>query len=82
MASGGPKLNLCGPHVARFRKRTSQGEKTLTQAALSESVSKLGVKLDRAAIAKIENNLRAVTDVELVALSKALGVTVSELLGL
>lgn len=82
MASGGTKLNLCGPQVAQFRKTTREGGKPLTQATLSEKVSKLGAKLDRAAIAKIENNLRAVTDVELVALAKALQVTVNQLLGL
>ena len=82
MVSGGTKLNLCGPQVAQFRRTKGEGGKLLTQAVLSEKVSKLGVKLDRAAIAKIENNLRAVTDVELVALAKALEVTVNQLLGL
>lgn len=75
----GAKLNLCGENVARIRKEKLP---PLTQATLAGKVSTHGVKLDRAAIAKIENNLRSVNDLELVALSKALGVTVHNLLGI
>jgi hypothetical protein len=40
----------------------------------------LGVELDRAAIAKIENGLRGVLDYELAAIACALGVRVRRLL--
>jgi transcriptional regulator with XRE-family HTH domain len=42
---------------------------------------RLGIQLDRAAIAKIENNHRHVLDYELKALADVLGVEVSWLLG-
>jgi transcriptional regulator with XRE-family HTH domain len=54
---------------------------SLTQDDLSGRVARLGVQLDRAAIAKIENNLRGVLDYELRALSIALSVSVDWLLG-
>ena len=53
----------------------------LTQDDLSGKIARLGVQLDRAAIAKIENNLRGVLDFELRALSIALGVRIDWLLG-
>jgi len=53
----------------------------LTQDALSGRLARLGIQLDRAAIAKIENNLRHVLDYELKALADVLGVEVDWLLG-
>jgi hypothetical protein len=53
----------------------------MTQDALSGKLAQFGVQLDRAAIAKIENNLRGVLDYELKALAIALSVQVSWLLG-
>lgn len=53
----------------------------LTQDALSGRLARLGIQLDRAAIAKIENNHRHVLDYELKALALALGVDVAWLLG-
>ncbi len=53
----------------------------LTQDALSGRLARLGVLLDRAAVAKIENDLRHVRDYELKALAEALGVEVGWLLG-
>jgi hypothetical protein len=54
----------------------------LTQDALSGKLSRLGVQLDRAAIAKIENNHRHVLDYELKALAQVLGADVNWLLGM
>lgn len=53
----------------------------LTQDALSGKLARIGVQLDRAAIAKIENGYRRLLDFELKALAQALGVRVSWLLG-
>ena len=53
----------------------------LTQDALSGKLARRGIQVDRAAIAKIENNLRYVLDYELKALSDVLGVEASWLLG-
>ncbi len=53
----------------------------LTQDALSGRLARRGIQLDRAAIAKIENDLRHVFDYELKALAEVLGVEASWLLG-
>ncbi len=53
----------------------------LTQDALSGRLARLGILLDRAAVAKIETNRRRVLDYELKGLSLALGVRVDWLLG-
>jgi len=72
------RKNIIGVRVAEAR----QGCKPpLTQDALSGKLARLGIQLDRAAIAKIENNHRHVLDYELKALAKALGVDVNWLLG-
>lgn len=70
--------NIVGKRVAQARKSC---EPSLTQDALSGKLARIGVNLDRAAIAKIENNLRHVLDYELKALSSALGVSANWLLG-
>lgn len=74
----GVKKNICGDRIAEAR---ANSDPPLTQDALSGRVARLGVQLDRAAIAKIENNLRGVLDYELKALASALGVQVSWLIG-
>jgi HTH-type transcriptional regulator, cell division transcriptional repressor len=73
-----PRKNIVGKRVAEARQACSQ---VLTQDALSGKLARLGIQLDRAAIAKIENNHRHVLDYELRALAKALGVGVNWLLG-
>lgn len=72
------RQNIVGTRVAEAR----QGCKpALTQDALSGRLARLGIQLDRAAIAKIENNHRHVLDYELKALADVLGVEVDWLLG-
>jgi transcriptional regulator with XRE-family HTH domain len=53
----------------------------LTQDELAGKLARYAVPLDRAAIAKIENNHRRVLDFELKALARALRVSVDWLLG-
>jgi transcriptional regulator with XRE-family HTH domain len=73
-----PARKIVGRRVAEAR----QGCKpALTQDALSGKLARRGIQIDRAAIAKIENNLRRVLDYELKALADALGVEVNWLLG-
>jgi hypothetical protein len=72
------KKNIIGRRVAEARKKV---EPPLTQDALSGRLAARGVLLDRAAIAKIENYLRAVLDYELKTLAEVLGVDVNWLLG-
>jgi hypothetical protein len=69
--------NLVGKRV---RKARLKHKPPLTQKLLSDRVIKMGVQIDRAGVAKIEVGLRHVLDYELVALAKALGVTVAWLL--
>jgi len=77
--SAGPVVkNSVGKKVAEARGRLRP---PLTQDGLSGRLARLGVLLDRAAIAKIENNHRRVLDYELKALAQALGVQVTWLLG-
>jgi len=64
--------------VAEARQACSPA---LTQDALSGRLARRGIQLDRAAIAKIENNLRHVLDYELKALADVLGVDVNWLFG-
>ena len=70
--------NIVGRRVAEARRARKP---QLTQDALSGRLAKLGVQLDRAAIAKIENNHRGVADYELKALAEVLLVPVGWLLG-
>jgi hypothetical protein len=52
----------------------------LTQDALSGKLARRGIQLDRAAIAKVENNMRHVLDYELKVLAEVLEVEVDWLL--
>lgn len=74
---GQSSQNLVGERVKEAR---AAAKPTLTQEALSKKLSKLGVSIDRAGVAKIETGIRGVLDFELVALAKALGVKVTWLL--
>jgi hypothetical protein len=70
--------NLVGDRVKEAR---SKAQPPITQDELSKRLSKLGVSIDRAGVAKIETGIRGVLDFELVALAKALEVKVTWLLG-
>ena len=70
--------NIIGRRVAEARRRCNP---SLTQDALSGRLARLGIQLDRAAIAKIENNCRHVFDYELKGLADVLGTEVNWLLG-
>jgi transcriptional regulator with XRE-family HTH domain len=71
--------NLVGKRVKDAR---SKAQPPITQEELSKRLSKLGVSVDRAGVAKIETGIRGVLDFELVALAKALDVEVDWLLRL
>lgn len=70
--------NIIGRRVAKARRSCRP---SLTQDQLSGRLARLGIQLDRATIAKIENNHRRVLDYELKAFAKALGVNPNWLLG-
>ena len=66
--------------ASRVKEARAAANPPLTQDALSKKLSKLGVSIDRAGVAKIETGIRGVLDFELVALAKALRVKVTWLL--
>ena len=72
------RKNIAGRRVAEARQKCSPA---LTQDGLSGKLARLGIQLDRAAIAKIETNRRRVLDYELKAFSEVLSVDVNWLLG-
>lgn len=72
------RKNIIGRRVAEARRGSKP---TLTQDALSGKLARIGIQLDRAAIAKIENNHRRVLDYELKAFADVLDVDVDWLLG-
>ena len=70
----GNEMNLVGANVRKFRK-----QKNLSQQALSNKLELLGVYVCRGSISRIEDKSRTVTDIELFAIAKVLGVDPSEL---
>jgi hypothetical protein len=74
----GARKNIVGRRVAEARQTCKP---PLTQDALSGRLARLGIQLDRAAIAKIENDQRHVFDYEVKALAEVLRVEVAWLLG-
>jgi transcriptional regulator with XRE-family HTH domain len=78
VANARGKKNIVGRRIAEAR---NSRKPQLTQDALSGRLARLGVQLDRAAIAKVENNHRRVLDYELKAIAESLDVSVNWLLG-
>ena len=70
--------NVVGPKIREARY--SSGRK-VTQQELAARLQALGMDIDRTAISKIEADKRPVTDLEIVAIAKALGVKITELFG-
>ena len=64
--------NIVGPRVrlARIAARPR-----ITQKALVARLQVLGIMIDQSGLSKIENGQRPVSDIEIVALAKALKVT-------
>lgn len=67
--------NLCGKRVAELRKSLG-----ISQRELADRLQLVGLDVDKNAIQRIECGKRFVTDIELVALSQVLDVTVDTLL--
>lgn len=66
--------NLIGNNVRAIRIK-----KDLTQEQLASRLEVLGLNIDRPMISKIENLQREVTDIEVLALSRALDVCILDL---
>ncbi len=69
--------NLCGENVYLIRKNK---QPKMSQRMLAEKLQLYGMDVDKNAVQRIECGKRFVTDIELIALSHALRVSVSELL--
>ncbi|MBX3731223.1 MAG: helix-turn-helix transcriptional regulator [Verrucomicrobiae bacterium] len=72
-------VNLVGERVKLARRRRNP---PLTQDELSGQLAAYGIQLDRVAISKIEGGSRYVSDFEVRAFSKVLGVSPAWLLGM
>lgn len=75
--SSDEKNNVCGENVARFRK-----ELRISQRELADRLQLVGLDIDKNAVQRMEAGKRFVTDIELIALSKALNKTINEILNL
>ena len=69
------KNNLCGINVARYR--TEMG---ISQRELADRLQVAGLDVNKNAVQRIECGKRFVTDIEMVALSKVLKKTISQLI--
>jgi len=72
------KRNIVGVRVRQARKAARP---PITQTDLVARLQLLGMMIDQSGLSKIENGQRPVSDVEVVALAKALKVSVSWILG-
>ena len=70
----GEKTNIVGANVRALRKRCK-----MSQQALSNKLELLGVYVCRGSISRIEDGSRTVTDIEIYALAKSLGVSINDL---
>lgn len=73
-----PKRNIIGKRVRLARSRAKP---PVTQKDLAARLQVMGLRLEQAAISKIEAGYRDVTDREAASIAKALGVTVGWLFG-
>lgn len=67
--------NICGKKIAKIRK-----DMQISQRILADKLQLSGLDVDKNAIQRIECGKRFVTDIELVAISKILNITIDELL--
>ncbi len=70
--------NLIGDRVRQARYKTNP---KVTQVDLLARLAVRGIELEKTTISKIETKTRPVTDIELVAIADALGVSILWLLG-
>ena len=68
------KVNIIGLQIKKLRKQAG-----LSQRQLSEKLELEAVYTCRGSISRIESGLRAVTDIEIAAIAKILGVSVDKL---
>lgn len=69
--------NICEEKIAELRKNTD-----MSQRQFAELLEEYGITVDKNAIQRIECGKRFVTDIELIAISKALNCNIDKLLEL
>lgn len=67
--------NVCGKRIAEYRMSMK-----ISQRELADRMQLVGIDLDKNAIQRIECGKRFVTDIEIIAFSKILGISYEELL--
>ncbi len=77
--TSGKQRNLIGDRVREARKKTRP---IITQNDLIARLAVRGIDLEKTSISKIEAKTRPVTDIELIAIADALGVSVLWLLNI
>ena len=70
----GERMNLIGENVEKRRR-----ELKMSQQTLSNKLELLGIYVCRGSISRIEDYSRTVTDIELYAIAKVLGVEIGDL---
>ena len=70
----GEQVNIIGPQIKAARMKAG-----MSQKQLSEKLELLAVYTCRGSISRIENGKRAVTDIEIDAISKVLDVSLDDL---
>ena len=68
------RKNIIGLNIRQARKDAG-----MTQMELAGQLQLLGIRIDRATIAKIELGIRPLSDIEIIAISKVLTINVNEL---
>jgi transcriptional regulator with XRE-family HTH domain len=68
------RKNIIGLNIRQARK-----DANMTQMELAGQLQLLGIRIDRATIAKIELGIRPLSDIEIIAISKVLTINVNEL---
>ena len=72
----GKRNNICGLAIRKYRLQFSP---PLSQRGLADRMQLEGIDLDKNAIQRIEAGKRFVTDIELIAFARILGVTLIDL---
>jgi transcriptional regulator with XRE-family HTH domain len=67
-------MNIIGPQIKRLREQNN-----MTQEELTARCNLLGWNISRGTLAKIESQVRRVTDFEVAVIAKVLDVDISEL---
>ena len=70
----GERKNLIGANLKKWRR-----QRHMSQQDVSTRLELLGVYVCRGSVSRIEDYSRTVTDIELYAIARVLGITVAEL---